>query len=61
LIDPVWFNAISGQGMRAEVDPVLVGNHRLKAVRGLPLNGLESVVASLQSKARTAVLVALDG
>jgi len=63
LSEPQGFKAIVGQGVEAEVDgiAVLVGNLRMMTERGLPLNGLQPEVERLQSEAKTAVLVSLDG
>ena len=49
--------------MQAEVEgrSVAVGNIRMMETRGYPLNGLESEVSRLQSEAKTAMLVAVDG
>jgi Cu+-exporting ATPase len=57
------FQAITGQGIAAQVDnrEVLVGNLRLMEARGLALNGLEKEVARLQGEAKTAMLTAVDG
>jgi Cu+-exporting ATPase len=63
LSDAAGFGAISGQGIRAEVDgrALLVGNQRLMAAQGMVLDGLDAVVTRLQAQARTVMLVALDG
>jgi len=57
------FKSEAGYGVEAEVDGrrVAVGNLRMMNERGYPLNGLESEVTRLQSEAKTAMLVALDG
>ncbi len=57
------FKAEAGAGVEAEVDghAVAVGNLRMMTSRNYPLNGLEARVAQLQSEARTAMLVAVDG
>ena len=57
------FKAEAGQGVEAEVDgrQVAVGNLRMVNGRGYPLNGLEPAVERLQSEAKTAMLVVVDG
>ncbi len=57
------FQAISGQGIEATVDGqrVLVGNLRLMEAQGVPLNGLTTEVARLQTEAKTPMVVAVDG
>ncbi|GIK37569.1 MAG: copper-translocating P-type ATPase [Chloroflexota bacterium] len=61
--DLAGFQAISGQGIAAQVDgrEVLVGNPRLMEARGLALNGLEKEVSRLQSEAKTAMIAAVNG
>jgi P-type Cu+ transporter len=63
LGQPDGFKAEMGHGVEAEVEgrQVMVGNLRLMNGRGLPLNGLEREVERLQSEAKTAILVAIDG
>lgn len=63
LTEPSGFKAEAGQGVEAEVErrQVAVGNLRLMEARGYPLNGLAQVVTRLQSEAKTAMLVAIDG
>ena len=57
------FKAEAGAGVEAEVDGhrVTVGTLRMMTARNYPLNGLEAEVEQLQSQARTAMLVAVDG
>jgi len=57
------FAAEAGHGVQAEVEgrSVAVGNIRMMNARGFSLNGLESEVSRLQSEAKTAMLVAIDG
>jgi P-type Cu+ transporter len=57
------FQAESGLGVAAEVDghSVVVGNLRMMVVRGYPLNGIAPEVERLQTEAKTAMLVAVDG
>jgi len=63
LSNPTAFEAVSGHGIVATVDGsrVLVGSERLLQDRGAALNGLEGVLARLESEAKTAMLVAADG
>ena len=63
LSEPSAFKSEAGQGVEAEVEGrcVAVGNVRMMEARGYPLNGLESEVTRLQSEAKTAMLVAVDG
>ncbi|MBI3737512.1 MAG: copper-translocating P-type ATPase [Chloroflexi bacterium] len=57
------FKAEAGLGVEAEVEGrrVAVGNLRMMESRGHALNGLESEVTRLQSEAKTAMLVSIDG
>ena len=63
LGDPAGFKAEAGHGVQAEVEGrrVAVGNVRMMSENHFSLNGLESEVARLQSEAKTAMLVAVDG
>jgi len=63
LAQPTGFKAEPGFGVQAEVDgkSVAVGNMRMMERRGLSLNGLAPEVTRLQSEAKTAMLVAVDG
>jgi len=63
LVEPGGFKAEAGNGVEAEVDGhrVAVGNLRMMDARHYPLNGLEEEVERLQSEAKTAMLVAVDG
>ncbi len=63
LAEAAGFKAEPGHGVQAEVEgrSVAVGNIRMMEARGYSLNGLESEVARLQSEAKTAMLVAMDG
>jgi Cu+-exporting ATPase len=63
LAEVAGFKAEPGQGVQAEVEgrSVIIGNARMMEMRGFSLNGLESEVAGLQSEAKTAMLVAMDG
>jgi Cu+-exporting ATPase len=60
---PEGFRAEVGHGVEAQVENhlVLVGNLRMMAARGLPLNGLDTEVERLQAEGKTAMLVAVDG
>jgi Cu+-exporting ATPase len=63
LAEVAGFQAEPGNGVQAEVEgrSVAVGNIRMMETHGYSLNGLESEVARLQSEAKTAMLVAVDG
>jgi len=63
LAEAAGFKAEPGHGVQAEVEgrSVAVGNVRMMEARGFFLNGLQSEVARLQSEAKTAMLVAMDG
>jgi Cu+-exporting ATPase len=63
LAEPAGFKAEAGHGVQAEVEgrSVAVGNLRMMTARGYALNGLASQVERLQSEAKTAMLVAVDG
>ncbi|MGW8250280.1 MAG: heavy metal translocating P-type ATPase, partial [Anaerolineales bacterium] len=63
LSEPQGFQVNVGHGVGAQVDghEVLIGNLRMMEARGLVLNGLESTVVRLQSEAKTAILVSVDG
>ncbi|HRQ39654.1 MAG TPA: heavy metal translocating P-type ATPase [Chloroflexota bacterium] len=60
---PASFEAISGHGIRAEVDgrAILLGNLRLMQQENVALDGLEAKAADLQNQARTAMWLAVDG
>ncbi len=63
LSQPQRFEAVAGQGVRADVDghAVLLGNLALMRAHGVHLNGLEAEAQRLQSEAKTAMWVAVDG
>jgi Cu+-exporting ATPase len=63
LSQPEGFQAVVGQGVSAQVDGhlVMVGNLRMMNENGYPLNGFRSTIERLQSEAKTAMLVAVDG
>jgi len=63
LGEAAGFKAEPGHGVQAEVEgrSVAVGNIRMMETNGYSLNGLESDVARLQSEAKTAMLVAVNG
>jgi Cu+-exporting ATPase len=62
-VAPESFVATPGQGVTAQVEghTVLVGNPRMMEQKGLDLSGWQARVARLQSEAKTAMLVAVDG
>jgi P-type Cu+ transporter len=63
LYEPSGFRAEAGHGVEAEVDGlhITIGSPRMAQNRGYSLNGLESTVERLQSEAKTAMLVVIDG
>lgn len=63
LGDADRFLAEMGHGVVAEVDgfEVIVGNIRMMDSHGINLNGLQRSVQQLQSEAKTAVMIAIDG
>src|SRR6266508_2679746 len=63
LAEVAGFKAEPGHGVQAEVEgrSVAIGNARMMRAHGWSLNGLESEVTRLQSEAKTAMLVAMDG
>jgi P-type Cu+ transporter len=63
LSELIGFKAEAGAGVEAEVDghAVAVGTLRMMAARNYPLHGLDAEVEHLQSEAKTAMLVAVDG
>jgi len=63
LAQPQSFEAESGRGIRAMVEGkvVLVGSPRFIREQGYELHTIQSQIETLQSKARTVVLVLVDG
>ncbi|HLO18759.1 MAG TPA: copper-translocating P-type ATPase [Anaerolineales bacterium] len=63
LAEPAGFKAESGHGVQAEVEGrnVAIGNTRMMQIHNYSLNGLATEVTRLQSEAKTAMLVAMDG
>jgi Cu+-exporting ATPase len=63
LAEPQAFEAVSGLGIVAQVDgrEVVLGNFKLMTDRTVHLNGLEPEAQRLQSEAKTAMWVAVDG
>jgi Cu+-exporting ATPase len=63
LAEAAGFKAEPGQGVQAEVEGrnVAVGNIRMMETQGFVLDGLASEIQRLQSEAKTAMLVAVDG
>jgi len=63
LDHPSGFVADAGNGVEAEVGGrrVAVGNHRMMQSRGYEINGLQHEAARLQSQAKTAMFIAIDG
>ena len=63
LSTPDGFKAEIGHGVEAQVDgrTLVVGSPRLMEQRGIALNGFSGDVQRLQSEAKTAILVGVDG
>ena len=63
LLEPQQFEAIAGQGIRAQVEgrAVLLGNVALMQAQNVHLNGLEAEALRLQNEAKTAMWLAVDG
>ena len=63
LAEPEGFEAVAGQGIVATVEghQVLVGTTLLLESYGVALGGLDAVLSRLESAARTAMFVAVDG
>ncbi|MFN2199319.1 MAG: heavy metal translocating P-type ATPase [Anaerolineales bacterium] len=63
LIDPEGFQAVAGMGVIAHIQDheVIVGSPKLMADRQLPTDTLTEALQALQSQAKTAILVAVDG
>ncbi|MCB8984675.1 MAG: copper-translocating P-type ATPase [Ardenticatenaceae bacterium] len=63
LSQPSGFEGIAGFGIRAEVDgrSILLGNLRLMQQQAIHLNGLEAKAQTLQTEAKTAMWLAVDG
>src|SRR5258706_903749 len=63
LVEPAGFKAETGHGVQAAVEgrSVAVGSIRMMNANNYSVNGLESEVSRLQSEAKTAMLVAIDG
>jgi Cu+-exporting ATPase len=57
------FEAVAGHGVLADVDghQVAIGTHKLLQERGIGAQALQGQVQRLQSEAKTAVLVGVDG
>jgi Cu+-exporting ATPase len=63
LNEPHQFEALTGQGVRAQIGErtVLVGNLALMQSQAVHLNGLEAEAKRLQAEAKTAMWLAVDG
>ncbi len=63
LIEPQGFRSITGRGVSATLDghAVLMGNLTLMNEQQVRLNGLQPEVERLQSEAKTAMVLAIDG
>lgn len=63
LAEPQGFRSITGRGVSAVIDgqSVLLGNLALMSEKQIDLNGLTPEVERLQSEAKTAMILAVDG
>jgi len=63
LVEPQGFQSIAGRGVSATIDGkrVLLGNPLLMDEQQIHLNGLSAEVERLQSEAKTAMILAVDG
>ncbi len=63
LAEPAGFEAVAGQGVRAEVDgrSVVVAGPRWAAALGLDVGRWSESIARLQSEAKTPMLIVVDG
>jgi Cu+-exporting ATPase len=63
LAQPGRFEAVSGQGIQAEVEghQVALGNLKMMSGQSIHLNGLEAEAKRLAAQAKTAMWVAVDG
>ena len=63
LSEPQQFEAIAGHGIRATIEgqTVIIGNRKLMAEQGIAVTGLAAEADRLQSEAKTAMWVAIDG
>jgi Cu+-exporting ATPase len=63
LTEPEAFEAVAGRGIVAQVEGrgIALGNLKLMTERAVHLNGLEAEAGRLQSQAKTAMWVAVDG
>jgi len=61
--DPKDFEAIPGHGIRAKAGDraILLGNRKLMAEAGIPIEGAEDAVRMLETGGKTAMLLAVDG
>ena len=62
-VEPSQFEALAGHGVIAEVEghKVTLGNLKMMNEQGIDLNGLEIEAEKLQTHAKSAIWVALDG
>ena len=63
LVDPAGFEAITGQGIAAQVEDhrILLGNLRLMEREEVDLNGFGPDLTQLQAQAKSAIWMAVDG
>ena len=63
LVDPAGFEAITGQGIAAQVEDyrILLGSLRLMEREEVDLNGFAPDLSKLQAEAKSAIWMAVDG
>jgi P-type Cu+ transporter len=63
LIDPTGFQAVAGRGVIANVGEyeVLVGNPRMMIEKGISIDVAQKAIDQVQSEAKTAIIVVIDG
>ena len=63
LLDVKNFSAVTGKGVRGEIDglPVYLGNASLFNDAGIPIEGLQAEAESLRAQGHTIMFVAIDG
>jgi Cu+-exporting ATPase len=63
LAEPRSFEAVAGYGVVAEVDgyEIVIGTPKLMSERNLAMDGLGKAMEDLQRKAKTAVVLSVDG